>query len=128
MPASTNTNSNKSNAGKQHGGRVLDLSSGARTGDDSRPADDTMFDIDPPRPLSMSVKAQREARFQARNGDQGRYDEDLDVAVDGSDIHEVLGEDFANRNDQRVMKSAGTRASKATPTHQSKPRSIRTHK
>ena len=127
MPVSASTKS-KSNSGKQRVNRVLDLSGGARSSDVARPAEAAIGDADQLRPVAMmSAKAQREARFQARHGDQGRYDEGLDVEVDRDDIHEVLGEDFANKNEQRVMKSAGTGASKVTPSYQSKPKSVRMH-
>lgn len=126
MPVSANTKSKSTSLGKR-ANRVLDLSGGARSSDVARPAEAAISDADQPRPIAMSAKAQREARFQARHGDQGRYDEGLDVEVDRDDIHEVLGEAFANRNEQRVMKSSGTGASKLTPSYQSKPKSVRMH-
>ena len=112
----------------KHGGKILDLSGAQRGSQERAPAPAvappvSVEAIDQP----ATVKAHREARFLARHGHQGRYDQGLDVDVDRDDIQEVQGEAYANLHDQHVMKAAGTGASKVSPSYQSKPKSVRMH-
>ena len=120
MPVSTNAQSGK------RGSRILDLSGGPR----STPAVrvDARSDISGAAVPAIGVttaKMHREARYQARHGDQWRYDEALDVEVDADDAHEVIGQAYTDLHEKREAKLAGTGASKVTPSYQSKPKSVR---